>query len=138
MLIVVLLIKGKSRLTLHLKYIGGIVMEEDNLVKEEQETEEVKEAIEIKKAPKVKKEKKLGFLNFLLGNIVDLIAVIFLSMVCLVVFGLVIKLFGLYVKEILSVYLITIPVVALFYNTILQTKMRSTFGMKILGLKLTK
>lgn len=121
-------------------------MEEDNLVKEEQKTaeekenEEVKEAIEIEEAPEVKKEKRLGFFNFLLGNIVDLIAVLFLSMVCLVIFGLAIKLFGYAVKagEILTLYLITIPVAGLFYNTVLQTKIRSTFGMKVLGLKLTK
>jgi len=88
-------------------------MEDNNLEKEEQEiteekvnveaeeAEEVKEAIEIEEAPKVKKEKKikkLGFFGFLFGNLIDLIAILFLSMIGLLLTGLVLKALGILCK----------------------------------------
>lgn len=137
-------------------------MEDNNLEKEEQEltkkeevtesvteeevteenvteNEEVKEAVEIEgEAPKAKKEKKLGFFNFLFGNLIDLIAVLFLSMIGLVLTGLILKVLGYYVKENLTLFLIIVPIIGLLYNTIMETKLKATFGIKILGLKLTK
>lgn len=136
-------------------------MEDNNLEKEEQEltkkdeiieseteevteenvteNEKVKEAVEIEeKAPKVKKEKKTGFFNFLFGNVIDLIAILFLSLIGLVLTGLVLKVLGYYVKENLTLYLLIVPIIWLFYSTIMETKLKATFGKKILGLKLTK
>lgn len=121
-------------------------MEDNNLGKEEQkeiegkeiEKEEVKEAVEIEEAPKAKKEKKLGFFGFLFGNLIDLIAILFLSMIGLVLTGLILKLLGYYVKENLTLFLIIVPIIGLLYNTIMETKLKATFGKKILGLKLTK
>lgn len=136
-------------------------MEDNNLEKEEQkltkkeevtesvteevteenvtENEEVKEAVEIEEeAPEVKKEKKLGFFNFLFGNLIDLIAVLFLSMIGLVLTGLILKVLGYYVKENLTLFLIIVPIIGLLYSTIMETKLKATFGIKILGLKLTK
>jgi len=128
-------------------------MEDNNLEKEEQEiteekvnveaeeAEEVKEAIEIEEAPKVKKEKKikkLGFFGFLFGNLIDLIAILFLSLIGLILAGLILKALGYYVKENITLYLIIVPIISLFYNTIMETKIKATFGKKILGLKLTK
>lgn len=136
-------------------------MEDNNLEKEEQEltkkeevtesvteeevteenvteNEEVNEAVETEKAPKAKKEKKLGFFNLLFGNFIDLIAILFLSMIGLVLTGLILKLLGYYVKENLTLFLIIVPIIGLLYNTIMETKLKATFGKKILGLKLTK
>jgi len=125
-------------------------MEDNNLEKVEQkeaeekeiEKEEVKEAIEIEKAPKAKKVKKvkkeLGFFGFLFGNLIDLIAILFLSMIGLVLAGLVLKALGYYVKQNLTLYLIIVPIIGLLYTTIMETKLKATFGKKILELKLTK
>jgi uncharacterized protein YqhQ len=64
------------------------------------------EAVEIEEeAPEVKKEKKLGFFNFLFGNLIDLIAVLFLSLIGLVLTGLVLKALGYYVKDNFALYL---------------------------------
>ncbi|MFA6941853.1 MAG: hypothetical protein WCQ54_12890 [Clostridiaceae bacterium] len=112
--------------------------------KEAIEIEEAKEAIETEEAPKakkvkkVKKEKKLGFFGFLFGNLIDLIAILFLSMIGLVLTGLVLKMLGYYAKENLTLFLIIVPIIGLLYSTIMETKLKVTFGKKILGLKLTK
>ncbi|MDV3428598.1 MAG: RDD family protein [Bacillota bacterium] len=114
------------------------VTEEEVTEENVTENEEVKEAVEIGEAPKAKKEKKLGFFGFLFGNLIDLIAILFLSMIGLVLTGLILKALGYYVKENLTLYLIIVPVIGLLYSTIMETKLKATFGKKILGLKLTK
>lgn len=117
-------------------------MEENNLVKENEEiieevVEEIEAGEELEEILEVK-NKKLGFFTFLLGNILDLIAILFLSLAALAIAGLILKALGFYVKERTTLYLVIVPAVLVLYNTIMETKMGSTFGKIVFGFKLKK
>ena len=122
------------------------VVEEDNIIKEDiqEDIEDVKEDIEelkeevqqiLDEAEETEEEKEeskgLRFFKKILGGVIDQIISISLSLLLLVVFDLILKLFGFRIAQREPMFLIMYVIVNVIYSPICtSTKLKDTIGRK--------
>jgi hypothetical protein len=120
--------------------MGGNILEDNNLEKEEN----LVEAIEEEKIDEEKKgliegfedkkvEEEPGFLKRFLSGIIDQILSIAISLLLLVIFDAIIKLIGFQVSDRESMFLIMYIITNVLYRPILETtKLKETIGRKLI------